>query len=768
MIIPFKQFTGEFPRTDAALLPEHAAQFAMNCDFLAGVLRGVRDNDPVAGISSASTIKALFTYEGGASAGQTFWWDRDVDAVRSPVVNDQYARFYWADGTGFYVSRGDLGGGGEPSSNNRYKVGVPRPASALSLVGNILDLPGIVSYALTVSDERADGTLENTVSIGASQETGATSMAFTFYARAAQEVTAASTSTTTTENTQPQTNFPVTSYGTGTVGDGGASVMLYESGDGTLYGYYSDPIVTPPSSMALRYQSRITGESVDTTIFRLGATLWYAQYGNAPIPSNATGETSVSQTTEIKPPFIGPVVIMTMTRSDGSKLTASVRTDSNKTSWPPELPGLSATLTVSGTYYSVKVASSAASIEQRAYTYTYVNQYGEEGAPADPLEVECGGANAIITAWYAVPPSGYCPISKVRIYRTATGTTTDYLLVDEVTVNQSYPLITDSVKTEALGEALSTHNYYPPDQGLKGICLMANGIMVGFKGNELWFSEPYMPYAWNPTAIKPLPNRIVGICPFEGGLYVTTTANAYIIMGATPDAMTDARLPAIQAGVSKRSIVDMGSAIAYASRDGIVMAQGSQASLDKSFQFFSRKEWRDLTANNLANIRLAAHDGALLIYMDNGAALADGSRGYLLRFEEDARSLTRIDTPYFASFVNPVADILYMSVGATVVAFGEGTTRKANTWQSKNFRMAKPGNFGAVQFNGAGSLTFSVYVDGTLRYTVPVTLTADGRTVQRLPSGFLGSVWSFRVACAANTKLEQMIVAQTVAELQGV
>jgi len=664
MTISLKSFTGEFPRTDVALLPDNAAQHAMNCDFLSGTLRGLRNDSSVIGMSATSTIKSMFVYEGGASAGYAHWWTRDVDAVRSPVVSDAYARFYWADGTNFYVSRGDLGGSGEPSMENRYKVGVPRPSAALALSSNVVALVGVASYSFSVSDERADGKLVNTVSVSATPAASATTITATFTARAPQPTT-------------------------------------------------SDP------------------------------------------------ETPLEET------FIGTVVTLVMTRDDGARLTASIRTDSNKTSWPLELPGFSAAVTISGTSYTVRIAVSESYKELRAYTYTYVNQYGEEGVPADPLEVDCG-EQATITITYTLPPSGYCPVSKVRIYRTATGTSTDYLLVSEVIVNGFSATFTDNIKTESLGEAISTLNYYPPDQTLKGICTMTNGILVGFKGNELWFSEPYLPYAWNPNAIKPLPNSIIGVCPFEGGLYVTTTANPYIIMGARPDSMTDAKLPAIQGGVSQRSIVNTGNYIAYVSRDGIVMAQGSQASLDKSFQFFTRQDWRALIGNNMANLRLAAHDGSLLIYFDNGYAFTDGTRGYLMRFEEEASSLVRINTAYYASFVYPLTDMLYMSLGTTVTAFREGNGNTGFTWQSKDFRMAKPLNFGAVQFNGTGSITLDVYADGVLKHTVAVTLSRDGRSVVRLPGGFLASVWSFKITGVADAEVEQMIVAQSLRELQGV
>jgi len=310
-----------------------------------------------------------------------------------------------------------------------------------------------------------------------------------------------------------------------------------------------------------------------------------------------------------------------------------------------------------------------------------------------------------------------------------------------------------------LGEPLSTQGYYPPEQTLVGICMMANGIMCGFSGNELHFSEPYLPYAWNPQAIKPFSHRIVGVCPFEGGLYVTTTAHPHIVMGASPDAMTDAKVPAIQAGVTKGSICNLGPYVAYASHDGLVLARGLDASLEQSFKFWTRDEWRTLYGNKLANIRLNAHDGSVVVWFD------DGTPGFLLRLEEEALSLTQLSEPIQAAFVHPLADALYVAAGSAVYEFCAGAARNPFTWRSKDFILPKPTNLGVAQLVGDGSVTLEVYADDNLRFTQEVTLVDTGALV-RLPAGFLARSWSFGLAGAGEVR--EMYAATTIPELQNV
>jgi hypothetical protein len=345
------------------------------------------------------------------------------------------------------------------------------------------------------------------------------------------------------------------------------------------------------------------------------------------------------------------------------------------------------------------------------------------------------------------------------VYRTA-GTSGQYLYVGQAIVNTTNPVFTDSISDAALGHTLDTNSYFPPDQNLRGITVMANGIMVGFKNNEVHFSEPYLPYAWNPNAIKPFPHKVVGICPFEGGLYVTTTAEPYIIQGAAPEFMTDMKVAAVQAGISKGSITNYNGQVVYASNDGLVMMQGAQASLDMSFRFFTRKDWQDKYGTKLSQMRLNAHDGSLVVWFE------DGTPGFLIRFEEETSSLTQLSEPIYAAFVHPLADALYVSNGNSVYAFRDGNARNSFTWWSKEFVLPKPTSLGAVQLVGSGTVTLQVFADDELKQTSTITMTEYGKTIQRLIGGFMARRWSFRLT--GTGEVMEFVAARTVAEFQNV
>jgi hypothetical protein len=67
---------------------------------------------------------------------------------------------------------------------------------------------------------------------------------------------------------------------------------------------------------------------------------------------------------------------------------------------------------------------------------------------------------------------------------------------------------------------------------------------------------------------------------------------------------------------------------------------------------------------------------------------------------------------------------------------------------------------------GSGAVVLKAYADGVLRHTsAALTLTAAG-IIERLPSGFLATQWSFLVEGQAGAKLSGMAIATTPTELQ--
>ncbi len=94
MIIKFITFTGEIPRLPPHLLPDNAATFASNCDFLHGELRGHLNWSLVSVLPTylGAPIVSVWTENGV----DFFGWPYEVVAVKSPVINDPFHRIYYA------------------------------------------------------------------------------------------------------------------------------------------------------------------------------------------------------------------------------------------------------------------------------------------------------------------------------------------------------------------------------------------------------------------------------------------------------------------------------------------------------------------------------------------------------------------------------------------------------------------------------------------------------------------------------------------------
>lgn len=114
-------FSGLRPRLPESLLPEGAATIAQNCDFGYGELRNTKGGFTFFNLSNYA--QSIYTDD-----GLTFYsWERDVNAVRSPLASDAFNRLYYTGDSGFKVTNrlGMRMTGGVPSSS--YLVGVPRP-----------------------------------------------------------------------------------------------------------------------------------------------------------------------------------------------------------------------------------------------------------------------------------------------------------------------------------------------------------------------------------------------------------------------------------------------------------------------------------------------------------------------------------------------------------------------------------------------------------------------------------------------------------------
>ena len=179
--------------------------------------------------------------------------------------------------------------------------------------------------------------------------------------------------------------------------------------------------------------------------------------------------------------------------------------------------------------------------ETRAYFYTFVTDYGEEGPPS-PVTLATAPIDA---AWnYGTITGMEVPLepqyTKRRIYRTVTGTggSTEYHFIQEQLIADDDFVDTTDSDEVALNDIFEGFLWHPPEEDLQGLLAHPNGFLIAFKGRDILFSEPYRPHAWPSEYVYSTKNTIVGLGLFGNTLVACTDKNVVILTGSHPSTIT--------------------------------------------------------------------------------------------------------------------------------------------------------------------------------------------------------------------------------------
>lgn len=252
------------------------------------------------------------------------------------------------------------------------------------------------------------------------------------------------------------------------------------------------------------------------------------------------------------------------------------------------------------------------------YLYTYVSTFGtikeESGpSPASAAVTLTSGQGTTVGGFTNAPTTaaGY-NITAMRIYRSISDGSGNfnYAFVTEIAITPATGVpasasYLDILSATQLGAALPSLTWSQPPDALQGLVAMANGILAGFVGNTVYFSEPYYPHAWPSSYALTVPHNIVGLGAFGNMLVVATDKFPYVIGGTTPDSMSQERLPLPEPCVSKRSIVSDEYGVTYASPNGLVSIGSGQRGIITQ-KLFRRDEWQTYTPSSLI---AAIYDG---------------------------------------------------------------------------------------------------------------------------------------------------------------
>lgn len=412
-----------------------------------------------------------------------------------------------------------------------------------------------------------------------------------------------------------------------------------------------------------------------------GSDLWLSWAGDvnvAPGPVYATGEYPVYYTGDGTP----------------KKTNAALASSGYGSYYPGDYLAMGVPTPVATPTVSASGGSGTA--ESRVYLFTYISMFGsieEESAPSPTsaiVSVNPGGT-VTIGGLPSAAPAGKYNITKVRIYRSVAGSSTNvFLKVKDVAIGTTST--TDALSATALGGVLPSTGWAPPPDDLQGIVAMANGILAGFRGNEIFFSEPYLPHAWPPAYALTVEFPVVGLGALGESLVVATKGNPFIVTGTSPAAMSQSKLPLYEPCISKRSIASDEAGCMYASANGIVKVAPGFAGI-ATRQLFTRAEWAFYNPSSMLGTVL---DGRYYLFCQNDNTKFKGC--LILDRNEAASPLTTSTLFVTAAHVEPVYATLFVAQDIYVKQWeGDTNSYLPYEWLSKLFILPRPLNFAAGQ-----------------------------------------------------------------------
>ncbi len=457
----------------------------------------------------------------------------------------------------------------------------------------------------------------------------------------------------------------------------------------------------------------------------------------------------------VKGPIVGDTTERTFYTGDGAPKWTNNTIGLTAPPYPSAYRDLGVTSPTSAPNVTV-TGTGAGTAEARTYVYTNVTDHGEESQPSPAsTQVDVQTGQIVTIDGFTAAPTGTSSTTARRIYRsiTATSGTTAYYFIKEIA--NAVTSTTDDVG-DVVGEPIASTDWAKPPSNMFGLTAMANGVLIGFSGNDVCISEAYVPYAW-PAAYKLSTDYpIVGGKAIGNQCVVLTTGNPYLLSGIDPGSMSLTKLDWPQACVSKRSIVNVGGAVMYASPDGLCAIDGTGQLAVATDTLFSRADWQALNPESLLG---CTYDNKYFGFYNTG--LVQG--GFIFEPREGDAAFSYIDTYATAAYADLVQDDLFLKVSTKIQKWNSSGAYSTYTWTSGVSTLPKPENFGIAQvWAETYPVTFKLYADGALKHTK----TVNSSSPFRLPAGFLGT--QYEVELSGANEVYKAVVAGSVAELATV
>jgi hypothetical protein len=431
----------------------------------------------------------------------------------------------------------------------------------------------------------------------------------------------------------------------------------------------------------------------------------------------------------------------------------------------------------------------------KAYVYTWVSAYSEEGQPSPPT-VATGNQNGAWNLTFTAPTTADTTnrdLTATRIYRTETGAdgSVAFFYVDQIPITQltySDTVAADIVVNQGI---MQSDDWAGPPSDLRGIVSMPNGMMAGWTPyNEIWFAEPYQAHAWPVKYMLTVDAPIVGFGTIDQNLMILTTGQPYVATGVHPSVMTLRKVQPVEPCTAQGSIVSSPQGVIYTSYNGLILI-GVAGGTNLTEHLIRKDQWLRLI--NLQTIHAtffmngyytysAAIDG---VFQTDTFEVADAFQtadytgtmvGAHIALTDDRLGYTTLtcSSPTYNVMLDAwTGETMVIRAGQVFhVDRRQYVPRQSYIWRSKIMQLPYKQNLAAAkvffeQPNGtppdAEPTVFRMYVDDRLRYTYP--LSVSGQQF-RLPSGYYADSYQFELE--GQMLIHNLQVASSARELRQV
>ena len=334
----------------------------------------------------------------------------------------------------------------------------------------------------------------------------------------------------------------------------------------------------------------------------------------------------------------------------------------------------------------------------RSYVYTYVTVYGEEGPPSPPTTADGvdGGLWTISNMLGEPEDDKRRLLARKNIYRTvpAESGTAVFHYVGSVGLNTPVYYDRDLDADVALNRTMDCLNYFPPPEDLSGLTAHPNGFFVGYSGRDIYFSEPYLPHAWNPSYVVSTIGEIVGFGVFGTTIVVCTNSFPYTATGIHPQAMVLTQHDTAEPCLSRYGIVSMPFGVYYPGPNGLMLA-GPQGFNNSTKDLMTKEEWQN-------RYQVKTFDGAR--YQSQYVAMYNRTKGIMFAPDEPLAALVDIDLAGGTSepdeadsiFTDEYSGKTYLLSSCDMYEWNPVSGAPLEfDWTSMEFDASDPVNFGA-------------------------------------------------------------------------